>query len=65
MRVDLNFSKYHEGRSIAGFWQEVERRLSGIPGVVGVGGTGVVPLDGQPLASSLYTVEGRAGETRG
>ena len=63
MRVDLNFSRYHEGRSIAGFWQEVERRLSGIPGVVGVGGTGVLPLDGQPLASSLYTVEGRASET--
>ena len=28
MRVDLNFSKYHDGRSIAVFWQEVERRLS-------------------------------------
>ena len=33
-----------------------------MPGVVGVGGTGVVPLDGQRLASSLYSVEGRAGE---
>ena len=63
MRVDLNFSKYNQGRSIAGFWQDVERRLSEIPGVVGAGGTGVVPLDGQPLASSLYTVEGRASQT--
>ena len=55
MRVDLNFSRYHDGRSIAVFWQEVERRLSGLPGVAGVGGTGVVPLDGQRLASSpLY-----------
>ena len=35
-----------------------------LPGVVGVGGTGVVPLDGQPLASSLYSVEGRASQSR-
>ena len=62
MRVDLNFSKYHEGRSIVVFWQEVERRLAALPGVVGVGGTGVVPLDGQRLDSSIYSVEGRAGE---
>ena len=61
MRVDLNFSKYHEGRSIAVFWQEVERRLAALPGVVAVGGTGVVPLDGQRLDSSIYSVEGRAG----
>jgi putative ABC transport system permease protein len=62
MRVDLNFSKYRERRSIAMFWQEVERRLAALPGVVGVGGTGVVPLDGQQLDSSIYSVEGRAGE---
>jgi predicted permease len=65
MRVDLNFSKYHDGRSIAVFWQEVERRLSGLPGVAGVGGTGVVPLDGQRLASSPYTIEGRASRIGG
>ena len=62
MRVDLNFSKYRDGRSIAVFWQEVERRLAALPGVIGVGGTGVVPLDGQRLDSLLYTVEGRASQ---
>ena len=31
MRVDLNFSKYREGRSIVAFWQEVERRLRRCP----------------------------------
>ena len=62
MRVDLNFSRYRDGRSIALFWQEVERRLSAMPGVAGVGGTGVVPPDGQRLDSLLYTVEGRASQ---
>jgi putative ABC transport system permease protein len=60
MRLDLNFSKYLEPRSTVAFWQELEQRLSRISGVVRAGGTGVLPLDRQRLASSLYTVEGRS-----
>jgi hypothetical protein len=60
MRLDLNFTKYHEASIITGFWREFEARLSAIPGVVSAGGAGTVPLDGQRLASTLYTLDVKA-----
>jgi putative ABC transport system permease protein len=60
MRLDLNFTKYHEASAITGFWRQFEARLSAIPGVVSAGGAGTVPLDGQRLASTLYTLDVKA-----
>jgi predicted permease len=60
MRVDLNFTRYHDGAGISSFWRELEQRVSAIPGVVSAGGAGVVPLDGNQLSSSPYTLEIKA-----
>ena len=60
LRLDLNFTKYHDGESITAFWRQIEGRLSDVPGVVAVGGTGMMPLDGQRPGSSLYTVHRNA-----
>jgi len=57
MRLDLNFTKYHQAGVITAFWREFEARLSAIPGVVSAGGAGTVPLDGQRLASTPYTLD--------
>jgi putative ABC transport system permease protein len=57
MRLDLNFTKYHEASAITAFWRQFEARLSAIPGVVSAGGAGTVPLDGQRLASTRYTLD--------
>jgi len=55
MRVDLNFSKYRTAAAISSFWRELEARVSALPGVVSAGGAGIVPLDGQQLASLPYS----------
>ena len=60
MRVDLNFRRYHEGRSIV-VLAELEQRVAAMPGVVGVGGTGVLPLDGERLDSSIVFGRERTG----
>jgi predicted permease len=58
MRVDLNFTKYDSYPAITAFWRRLEGELTAIPGVVSAGGAGTVPLDGQPLGSSTFTLEG-------
>jgi putative ABC transport system permease protein len=57
-RVDLPQKKYEgEGRSAA-FWEQLESRVSSLPGVESVGLITDLPLSGQ-LNDMPYTVEGR------
>jgi predicted permease len=57
LRLDLNFTKYHDAASISGFWWRLEERLANLPGVTSAGGAGIVPFDGQQLFSSEFHVE--------
>jgi putative ABC transport system permease protein len=57
LRLDLNFTKYHDAASISGFWWRLEERLAALPGVTSAGGAGIVPFDGQQLFSSEFHVE--------
>jgi predicted permease len=66
MRIDLNFTKYPNGRR-ADFWRRVEARMKNVPGVISVGGAGTFPLNELGPFSSSVIVEGRAapdGESR-
>jgi len=58
MRVDLPRTKYDKGEKRANFFQQLEQRLSGLPGVETVGLITELPLSGQPN-DTPFTVEGR------
>jgi predicted permease len=59
MRIDLNFTKYPEGRR-AEFWQRIEAGMKSVPGVVAVGGAGTFPLNELGPFQSSILVAGRA-----
>lgn len=59
MRIDLNFTKYPNGRR-ADFWRQVEARMKSVPGVISAGGAGTFPLNERGPFSSSVIVEGRA-----
>ncbi|HEU4873444.1 MAG TPA: ABC transporter permease [Pyrinomonadaceae bacterium] len=58
LRVDLSRAKYDTPEKSANFFQELERRLSGLPGVETVGFITELPLSGQPN-DMPFIVEGR------
>jgi len=58
LRIDLSRSKYDKPEKTANFWQDLEQRLSGLPGVETVGFITELPLSGQ-LNDAPFTVEGR------
>jgi putative ABC transport system permease protein len=58
MNVQLPREKYSTAEKTAGFFHELESRLSGLPGVETVGMVSELPLSGQPN-DMPYTVEGR------
>src|ERR1043166_1631629 len=58
MNVQLPRKKYSTPERSAGFFQQLESRLSGLPGVETVGMVSELPLSGQPN-DMPYTVEGR------
>jgi putative ABC transport system permease protein len=58
MNVQLPREKYATPERTAGFFQQLESRLSGLPGVETVGMVSELPLSGQPN-DMPYTVEGR------
>ncbi|HSO75690.1 MAG TPA: ABC transporter permease [Blastocatellia bacterium] len=58
LRVDLPGSKYPEDHQKAAFYEEIERRISGLPGVESVGATTCLPLEGYRWTGDA-TVEGR------
>src|SRR4030095_14711995 len=47
LRVDLSRAKYDKPEKTANFWQSLEQRLSGLPGVETVGFITELPLSGQ------------------
>jgi putative ABC transport system permease protein len=58
MRVDLARKKYDTPQKTASFFQELETRVSGLPGVETIGLISELPLTGQ-LNDLPFTVEGR------
>lgn len=58
LRVDLPRAKYNTPEKAAGFFQDLEHRLSGLPGVETVGLVTELPLTGQ-ANDAPFTVEGR------
>ena len=58
MRIDLNFTKYR-GQRASEFWQRVEERLKGVPGVITAGGGGTFPLNDGGSASGRIRIRGR------
>jgi putative ABC transport system permease protein len=58
LRVDLPRAKYNTPEKAAGFFQDLEHRLSGLPGVETVGLITELPLTGQ-ANDAPFTVEGR------
>ena len=64
MRVDLPRGKYDTPEKASSFFQQLEQRLSGLPGVEKVGFITELPLTGQPN-DAPFTVEGRPAVARG
>ena len=58
MRVDLSRTKYNGAGKAANFFQQLETRVAGVPGVEAVGFVSELPLSGQPN-DTPFTVEGR------
>jgi putative ABC transport system permease protein len=58
LRIDLSRAKYDKAEKAAAFFQDLEQRLSGLPGVETVGYITELPLSGQPN-DAPFTVEGR------
>ena len=58
MRIDLGRSKYDTPEKAANFWQQLQSRVSSLPGVQAVGSVTELPLSGQ-LNDMPFTVEGR------
>ena len=58
MRVDLSRQKYSTPDKASNFFQELESRVGGLPGVESVGLVTELPLSGQPN-DMPFTVEGR------
>jgi putative ABC transport system permease protein len=58
MNVQLPREKYATREKAAGFFEQLESRLGGLPGVENVGLISELPLSGQPN-DMPYTVEGR------
>jgi len=58
MRIDLPEDKYSNPEKTTGFFQQLETRIGGLPGVESVGLISELPLSGQPN-DMPYTVEGR------
>ena len=58
MRIDLSRNKYDKPEKTANFFQQLEERVAGLPGVETVGLVTELPLSGQPN-DIPFTVEGR------
>ncbi len=58
LRIDLPRTKYNTAEKSAGFFQDLETRLGGLPGVETVGYVTELPLSDQPN-DGPYNVEGR------
>ncbi|HKV25056.1 MAG TPA: ABC transporter permease [Candidatus Acidoferrum sp.] len=47
MEVAPTGPKYHEDKSVAGFYKEIDRRVAGLPGVLSEGVVSALPLTGE------------------
>jgi len=62
MRIDLPRQRYNPPEKNANFFQQLETRIAGLPGVEAVGLITELPLSGQPN-DMPFTVEGRPAVT--
>ena len=58
MRIDLARGNYNSPEKTASFWEQLEGRITNLPGVESVGSITELPLSGQPN-DMPFTVEGR------
>ena len=58
MRIDLSRNKYDTPEKATNFFQQLQTRIAGLPGVETVGSVTELPLSGQPN-DLPFTVEGR------
>ena len=58
VRIDITNKKYEGEGRLANFFEQLESRVSSLPGVQSVGLTSALPMSGQ-LNDLSYTVEGR------
>ena len=58
MRIDLARGKYNSPEKTTAFQQQLEQRISGLPGVEATGSITELPMSGQPN-DMPFTVEGR------
>src|SRR6185437_5955215 len=68
VNVPLNFSKYSHDSDALGFFNQVEQRLKGTPGVVGIAEYSGAPLSGRGLAqpsNAPFTIENRLADPQG
>jgi len=68
VNVPLNFSKYSHDSDALSFFNQVEQRLKGTPGVVGIAEYSGAPLSGRGLAqpsNAPFTIENRPVDPQG
>lgn len=66
MDVSLPSARYPGWEETARFWHELTERVEGLPGVLAVGATQLLPLDSEPFCSLIFTDDPTARErTRG
>ena len=66
--VPFNFSKYRNDKDVLNFFDRVEQKLRGTPGVAGVAEYSGAPLAGRGLAqpsSAPFTIENRPADPQG
>ena len=61
LRLSLPRSKYPEGLNVVAFYEQLQERLSALPGVQSVGATTSVLMDNLPNSSG-FSIEGRPRE---
>ena len=58
MRIGLPELKYPGAAAVTGFFQELQRRVSGLPGVVDVALSSVLPMEGEAFRD--FSIPGRS-----
>jgi putative ABC transport system permease protein len=65
MTIALPYARYGGWQKSTAFWHELSRRVEALPGVVRAGGTGLLPLTGDPGCTSVVTDVARNTTSRG
>ncbi len=58
LKTSLHYLRYAEPASVRGFYQALEERLAGLPGVTAVGAVSILPLSGAE-SQTTFAIQGR------